>query len=79
MSSKHDQISESWLPMRVIQMKSQTNNSKVIKIKSRQDTNNGMGEFENDMSKCLNKIQENRNGQEINVCYADLILEEIET
>lgn len=54
-------------------MKSQTNNSKVIKIKSRQDTNNGMAEFENDISKCLNEIKENRNKQEINVDYADHI------
>ena len=32
-----------------------------------------MGESENDMSKCLNEIQENRNEQEINVGYADHI------
>ena len=32
-----------------------------------------MSESENDMSKCLNEIQENRNEQEINVGYANHI------
>lgn len=32
----------------------ETNNSKVVKIKSKQDTNNSMDEFKSDMNKNLN-------------------------
>lgn len=59
--------------MKVIQKKSQINNSKVIKIKSKQVTNNGMDELKNVMNKCLNEIQENRHKQVVNIGYENHI------